>query len=723
MRFSLLLRDTRELWKEWELRLLILLSLLVQLSLATQGSRRKSISKWSNQFLVWTTYLLAESVAIVTLGVLSNRLANVKEMKGTFDPKSQITAFWASFLLIHLGGPDTITAFALADNELWLRQLARLCVQVGLACYIYYMALSGSTLSMIAKGIILVGFIKYAEKTLCLYLASKDRFRDSLRSLPNFGPIYPRQMEQYLLRKEEGYQVEVDEVMEFSAAEDLSVSGQASDKKTLLKAYELFKIFKLLFVGLILNSGDLAASKRVFMDQYMDSVNAFGIVEIELGFMYDLLYTKALLLNRAWGIIRWVIGLSVPCAVLLLFSLQDKKDYPKVDICITFLLVSVTILLEIYSLLLVISSDWVDRWQLQKPERSMISSAITSLRFFPNKRWSNSVAQFSLLKFSIRKGSRIVPKYQLLTKFDMKVEKHFYIGQKEFKNNVKEWIFHHMKETVRDLESTSRSKSMLESIKLRASDILKRSNYKELDWSTEKEFDQSILIWHIATELCYYKDRGMKLGENSEDLVSSKMSKLVSRYMLYLLVFHPSMLPTGIGVQQYEDTLVDAQTFLEEKQAVLPKKEGRISSVIKFPQKLFKNEAHDHTGDYGCNNAHKSRQSRDLCEVCQLLLKVRTPRHLPTWKMRGNKSMSVLFDACFLAHRLTDVPRKWDMIGQVWASMLMSAACQSKGYEHCESLSRGGELLSHVWLLMAHVGIALPEQTPGARRITGLIMN
>ncbi|KAF8016568.1 LOW QUALITY PROTEIN: hypothetical protein BT93_H1937 [Corymbia citriodora subsp. variegata] len=666
MGFWLLLRNTRELWKERELRLLILLSLFLQWSLATHGSQRKFNSKNRIQFVVWTVYLLAESIATVSLGVLSNRLVNIKEMKGAFDSKSQITAFWASFLLLHLGGPDAITAFALADNELWLRQLARLCV--GLACYIYYMALSGSTLSLIAKGMILVGFIKYAERTLCLYLASKDQFRDSMRSLPNFGPVYPRKMEQYLLKREEGYQVGFDEVIEFSAPEGLSGSDQGYDHgKT-----ELFKIFKLLFVGMILNSGDLAASRRIFMDQDMLSENAFGIVEIELGFMYDLLYTKARVLNCAWGIIRWVISLSVPCAVLIIFSLQ-YKDYPKVDACITLLLVSVTILLEIYSLLLAISSDWVDRWRLQKPERSTISSIITSLRFFPKQRWSNYVAQFSLLRFSIRKGNGILPKYPWLTRPDMKVEKNFYVDQKEFKKNIKEWIFSH----IRDLKPI-RSKSMLEIIKVGASDILTRANYNELNWSVEVEFDQSILIWHIATELCYYQDR----------------------------VFHPPMLPTAIGVFQYEDTLVDAQKFLEDKQDVL---------------KLFKKESHAYSGDCSCKNAHKSRKSLDLCKVCRLLHKVRT--QLPAWKMRGDKSTSVLFDACYLASQLSDVPRKWEMIGNVWASMLMSAAYQSKGNEHCESLSRGGELLSHVWLLMAHLGMALPEQSSGAKRITKLTMN
>ncbi|KAI6698337.1 hypothetical protein NL676_018456 [Syzygium grande] len=163
MGLLLLTRNIRELWKEWELRSLILLSLFLQLTLVSQGRKRRSISRNWIQFVVWMTYLLADSIAILTLGVLSNHLANIKEMKGTFNPMSQITAFWAPFLLLHLGRPDTITVFALADNELWLRQLGRFCVQVGLASHIYFMALTGSTLSILAECMILVGFIKYGE--------------------------------------------------------------------------------------------------------------------------------------------------------------------------------------------------------------------------------------------------------------------------------------------------------------------------------------------------------------------------------------------------------------------------------------------------------------------------------------------------------------------------------------------------------------------------------
>ncbi|KAK2632175.1 hypothetical protein EUGRSUZ_L01905 [Eucalyptus grandis] len=652
MGFSLLLQNTRELWKEWELRLLVVLSLVLQLILAFQGSRKKSIlGKWT-QAVVWTTYLLADSIATLTLGVLSNRLANIKKTEGMIDRKSQITAFWAPFLLLHLGGPDTVTAYVVEDNELWPRHLARLCVQVGIACYIYLLALSGSTLWKLAAAMILVGIIKYAERTLCLYKASKRKLRDSMLSPLDVGPIYPRQTEHFTLKKEEGYRVRTNEVRHMPAPEYLPYSVQAGDKE-IIKAYEFFKIFKRLFVGLTMNSVDLDFSRRMFTEGL--NMHPWEIVEIELGFMYDLLFTKTPLLNCAWGIIRWVISLSVTCAVLVFFSIQDKMGYSVVDIYVTFLLMSVTILLEIYSLLLAISSDWL----LQIIERSAISFDIALLRFSPSQRWSNSVAQFSLLSSSIRKRKSIF-RHPWFAKLHEVVEKNFYISYEQFDRGNKELIFNCMRDMVSFVESevysgmlrmvrnvvgAAQLKSAL--LKLEMTNYLKRINYNELIWSVEMEFDQNILIWHIATELLH-KDCGQKLAtENNKD---SRMSMFVSQYMFYLLVFHPSMLPAGTGVLPYEDTLVEAQKFFDEEIAM-------------------------------------------LSNVCWLLLQVRT--ELPAGKMCGAKSTSLLFHACHLADQLKSVDT-WYIISRVWVRMLMYTACQCKGYEHCESLSRGGELLSHV---------------------------
>ncbi|KAF8011140.1 hypothetical protein BT93_J1685 [Corymbia citriodora subsp. variegata] len=696
----------RDLWKDRGLRSLVLFSLFLQSTLAPLASWRKSIFRYWIQVVVWTTYLSADSIATLTLGIMPNRLPQIKETEGICA--SQIVAFWAPFLLLHLGGPDTVTAYALADNELWLRQLARLCVQVGLACYVYYLALWRSKLWILAAGMILVGFIKYVEKTLCLYLASQGRLQGSMHSQPNFGSIYPRNVARYTLKKEEGYRVGIGELIQIPALEDPSAEGHQATPD---KAYELFKIFKLLFVGLAVSSVDLGVSRRMFMDRNMKAVKAFEIVEIELGFMYDLLYTKALLLNRAWGIIRWVISLSVPCAVLVSFSLQDKKCYGKVDICITFLLLSVTILLEMFSLILAISSDWFRQWQLQRPTGSAISSSIAFLSFGRSprwSRWSNSVAQFSLLGSSMRKRNSIF-RYPRLAMLGEVVEKNFHIEYEELKVEIKELIFNHMRDVATKMEKRGGLKSALASLKLEMSELLKTSNWDNLKWSLdEMEFDQSIIIWHIATELCHYEDcRSVK----SEEVTDYMMSMLVSRYMLYLLIFHPSMCATTMGVLRYQDTLFEAQKFFEDERAMLRKKERSISSgVIVWAQRLFKKEENAHTPLCNCFEEHESRESRDLCEVCHLLLQVRAD--FPAWKMSGVEGKSVLFDACHLARQLKSV-ETWIVISKVWARMMMYAACQCRGYQHSESLSRGGELLSHVWLLMAHLGVAEPVQTSG----------
>uniref|UniRef100_A0A6N2JYX9 Uncharacterized protein n=1 Tax=Salix viminalis TaxID=40686 RepID=A0A6N2JYX9_SALVM len=50
--------------------------------------------------------------------------------------------------------------------------------------------------------------------------------------------------------------------------------------------------------------------------------------------------------------------------------------------------------------------------------------------------------------------------------------------------------------------------------------------------------------------------------------------------------------------------------------------------------------------------------------------------------------------------------RKREMISQVWVEMLTYAASHCGWKEHAQALTRGGELLSHVCLLMAHLGLS-----------------
>ena len=151
------------LWKDWEVRFLVILSLILQIVLITFGKQRKFTSKRWIGIVLWCAYLMADSVATIALGVISKNLGDVNDGKDKF--LLEITAFWAPFLLLHLGGPDTITAYSLEDNELWLRHFLALGVQTGVVIYIWIIAGTGSQPFILSILMFFPGIIKYREWT------------------------------------------------------------------------------------------------------------------------------------------------------------------------------------------------------------------------------------------------------------------------------------------------------------------------------------------------------------------------------------------------------------------------------------------------------------------------------------------------------------------------------------------------------------------------------
>ena len=58
-----------------------------------------------------------------------------------------------------------------------------------------------------------------------------------------------------------------------------------------------------------------------------------------------------------------------------------------------------------------------------------------------------------------------------------------------------------------------------------------------------------------------------------------------------------------------------------------------------------------------------------------------------------------------LAHSMLCIENKWEFICHVWVEMLGYAASHCQWNQHAQQLTQGGEILTHVWLLMAHLGI------------------
>ena len=146
-------------WNNWELRVLVLVSLTLQLFLLHLGSRRRYSVKTRFKIILWFFYLSADSVATVALGVISNNQGNSCNCKCS-QLQNELTAFWAPFLLLHLGGQDTITAYIVQDNELWSRNLLGLVVQSVMALYILLLSCKVNWLSFLTILMLLAGFIK-----------------------------------------------------------------------------------------------------------------------------------------------------------------------------------------------------------------------------------------------------------------------------------------------------------------------------------------------------------------------------------------------------------------------------------------------------------------------------------------------------------------------------------------------------------------------------------
>jgi hypothetical protein len=124
MSFSHIFTVLNEKYDEWNIQFFVRLSLLLQAILILVAPFRKRTESAMVLLLIWSAYILAIWTSNFTVGLISNGKENPKP-----HDCSGILAFWAPFLLLHISGPDTITAVSLEDNALWLRQLVGLLGQ------------------------------------------------------------------------------------------------------------------------------------------------------------------------------------------------------------------------------------------------------------------------------------------------------------------------------------------------------------------------------------------------------------------------------------------------------------------------------------------------------------------------------------------------------------------------------------------------------------------
>ncbi|KAE9455556.1 hypothetical protein C3L33_12537, partial [Rhododendron williamsianum] len=263
--------------------------------------------------LIWSAYLMADWVATYALGHLSKAQVNHDN-----NDNGLLRAIWAPLLLLHLGGPDTITAYSLEDNQLWLRHLLGLGVQLFMAVYVIMMSWKYSWFS---------------------FMSFPAWWLESSKWFP-FGPVS--------------------------------------------RCYRDIQLF-------------------------------WNALEVEMGLMYDLLYTKAVInYSKAGWILRSIsftctVIVSLGLSVRLIFMREDHQEkWDVVDIAITGVLLGGALALEIYAVIvLYFSFDWTMLW-IVKENKSRWATQLRQ-RFpclFREKKYrSKMMAQFDLLGFCIKEKS------------------------------------------------------------------------------------------------------------------------------------------------------------------------------------------------------------------------------------------------------------------------------------------------------------------------------
>ncbi|PON49268.1 hypothetical protein PanWU01x14_231430 [Parasponia andersonii] len=405
-----------------------------------------------------------------------------------------------------------------------------------------------------------------------------------------------------------------------------------------------------------------ASSRKTFLEA--NHTSAFKVIEYELSILYEVLHTKVVAAVRTIGFAFRFISFCIILGASLLFSLANKRgdDLDKFDIGITYALLIAAIVLDCASFVQLLSSDSTlgghkGSW------RRYIPSIIVNRR-----RWSESVFQYNMISYCLDESPmRLI--YKLAGYFHArgtidKLKTALFSSSAKVTEDVKAFVFNELKTRTENAEGIKEASIMVG---------LQRGHYTlisysciELHWSVKRfQYPETLLLWHIATELCYDKEVGRLISTKTK-----RICKLVSDYMFYLLVMQPSMFSPVLGNWNvvFQDTCAEAKRFFDK---------------------------------------HKKSSRGDPSKACEKILSVPTSNKF-AFALKGFKRKSLLFDACVLAKELQKLEyHKWEVMDRMWVELMSYAAINRLPIVHAQQPSKGGELWTFTWLLMNDLGLGL----------------
>ncbi|CAL4903631.1 unnamed protein product [Urochloa decumbens] len=641
-------------WDEWQLRILVLGSLGFQWFLLLAAPMRNyTIPRWFRT-CIWLAYITADALAIYALATLFNRHARANSHCDQAAKETSLEVLWAPLLLIYLGGREEITAYNIEDNELWTRHTVTLVSQVTVALYAFYKSWTGTNddrkLLLSAILLFVVGIISFCEKPWSLRRASINRLvamsslmKGERKSPSGWQWCFTELDDRYkcwkarrqgnapILSQGDKVQMMLSDLSLYAAKVTLEIRKKGTDQEIL--------------EPLILGEDKMKPWLR----------QAFGLI-----------YTRAnVLFTPAYLACHVLLVPSLYIAAIMLFATSHKHGYYRTDVKITYILLCFTSVLDVFGLLLSETMYWLMSSKARVPALcenlpgyNLVDSVLRTMR------------------------PRTGPLLKLVKRMGYK-EGYFRQPKESLYGSVSDFITAELVSVARRVEnadfSTFRSFSRgYWNLRPVLRDVCRTRT--EIQRSLRRSpFDASVLLWHIATDLCFRCKPPENFSQRplQGEVVRDVCTEAISNYMAYLLNFQPEMLMTGTRQHLFTEATKHMERIL-----------AKVDEGGTFKHKLQDNKQQEQKLD-------DAKLGKITDEAAKLV-------NDPNSRYR----YTVVHDACKLAEELMgiDEETRWHLMYRVWVGMLCYSASMCRGYLHAKSLGEGGEFLSYVWLIISLTG-------------------
>jgi hypothetical protein len=663
-----------KLWNHRSMQILVLLSLGLQFILFVLAGIRRREDAPVRRFLLWLAYLMADSTAIYAVGHLS--------FSGIVQEHPLVT-FWAPFLLLHLGGPDNITAYALQDNQLWLRHLKTLVVQVLGAAYVllYNRNIAGGNFLGLASILMFaLGVVKYAERTWALRSGTLDSIGVSVKTQPS------------------------------AIHNHFHLHDEAPKEEMLLRrAHLLFHICKRAIVdSSVIEEDTVVEDHEEYTTTLMDNVELWSLMEIELSLMYDVLYTKASVVHTSFGYLVRIISPLIAAAALALFHFSVKYGHNRDDIAITYILLGGALFMETTSLMNALGSSWTfaflsttrwhwlkytalcnERWdklrRLVVTLHHIFKGGAASDSRYKSRRWSYTIGQYNMLHFCTRPAetpftSPLLGRLAKVVGPNEWWNRKHYSGTIALSTSVRIFISFYMKRLYSKGEFNT---GMLR--KKWGEDPLDRLGlYKGiLKESLGVEFQEGIIIWHIGTDVFLAKSQRAK----AEDMAKHVQAiRVLSNYMMFLLVDRPYMLPGQPQKRLYQRTCEKLVSMRSANPSYRSRqRNSRIKNMFRVRDVPGSSCSRATEIEELADNLYNEYHNRELSHTAPRLTHVaRLARQLLEKERDGT----------------TDSLK---LVLEVWMDILIYAGNKCSRNAHAQKLNKGGEMTTILWLMAEYL--------------------